>query len=93
MLLGMLISHDEFVELLDEAAREKGFQSWADAEAKWVAKNGKAAGWHNDMLNDYSEIVESLKPTSRSSGTLRSRPGTYPGHDWGGDDIRSRQGV
>lgn len=86
---GLLVSPDEFNELLDEAAREKGFDSWADAEAKWLAKNGKHAGWSNDMASDYSEIIEAAEADLTLIGhtTLKSGAMHIAGHEWGGDDI------
>jgi len=85
---GHLVSHEEFVELLDEAAREKGFQSWADAEAQWLAKNGKHAGWHNDMMNDYSEIVESAEADLTIIGHTSPKHGGYiASYEWGFDEI------
>lgn len=88
---GVLVSHDEFVEFqLDDAARAHGFDSWADAESKWLAKNGKHAGWHSDMMNDYSKIVEEAEAGLTIIGHTQLQHGSYiSSEEWGGDEIDS----
>ena len=74
---GVLVSHAEFMELLDEAARERGFKSWQEADK----------GLNQDSPRRL-EIVEEAEADLTIIGHTTLKNGMYiAGHEWGGDEV------
>ena len=86
---GCLVSHEEFRDLLDEAAQEVGHADWEAAQEHWKVNGGHAAaGWHNDMMNDLSQIIEAAEADLTVIGhTSLDNGGHIASHEWGGSEV------
>jgi hypothetical protein len=70
---GLLVSHDEFSELLDAQARERGFESWLSLEAAWGCDNSRIC-----------EVVEAAEADLTPIGHTTLKHGAYiASYEWG----------
>ncbi len=88
-----LTSPAEMIELLDEASREVGHESWEAAQTHWKVNGGhEAAGWYCDMLNDLHEIVEAAEADLTIIGHTTLKHGyAIPSHEWGGNEVDAEE--